>query len=532
MTNSPFRAALNLLPALLAWQLLGTAGCSDARPSVESPLSEIQLRESEDPSPAQCCEQLFCRGPALRACLQEAARGKGRCAPRHGGRGGASGSGGAAGATNTGGAVGRDAGVDRVLDAGAGGGKAGSAGTDAGNGAGGAAVDASVDRAGDAGATLDAGSPPPGTCASAPGALLDLGTFGSDTTAQAVDINDNGQVLCKSSSQTFVWDNGATQLIPFTFSVLAINNAGRIIGTSALASSQLGSNPPTLWDNAVPQALSFPAVVDTATLSGLSNSGMIIGAARVQRGCQDCFDAFRWIGIFQDLGTLGTPPPTGAVPPPSAHSSAAAINDLGQVVGTTTTPTSAGHAFLALPMIDLGTLGGQTSAAVGLNDSGQVTGTSDTATGTQEAFLWQAGTMQGLGSLNGGSSRAVAINASGQVLGNNDLGPGGAAGPRAFLWSAGTMIDLGTLGGPSSTAVAINDAGQVIGTSVTASGDTHAFLWQAGSMTDLGTLGGSFSRPTAINASGQVVGVSTNAIDNIRAFLACPAVPAAGTPKG
>jgi probable HAF family extracellular repeat protein len=366
--------------------------------------------------------------------------------------------------------------------------------------------------------------------------LLDLGTLGNDTTSQAVDINDSGQVLCMSGGmgQTFVWDNGTTQQIFNAVSVLAINNAGRIIGTSNLppADSRLGVTPPTLWDNGTPQQLFFPTVVDAVSLSGLSNSGVIIGSARVQNGCFGCFDAFKWAGGFQDLGTLGTPPFTGVVPPPSAHSSAAAINDLGQVVGSTTTPTSSGHAFLAPPMIDLGTLGGPTSAAVGVNDAGQVTGTSDTATGTQQAFLWQAGSMQGLGSLNGGSSRAIAINASGQVLGNNDLGPGGAPGPRAFVWSAGMMIDLGTLGGPSSTAVAINDAGQVTGTSVTASGDTHAFLWQAGTMTDLGTLGGSFSGPTAINASGQIVGVSSNALGNSRAFLACPAAPATGTTGG
>jgi probable HAF family extracellular repeat protein len=394
-------------------------------------------------------------------------------------------------------------------------------------------VDASVDRAEDAGAAADASPLPPATCSSSPGTLLDLGTLGSDTMSQAVDINDSGQVLCMSGG-TFVWDNGTKQHIFNAVSVLAINNAGRVIGISNLPpmDGRLGTNPPAFWDNGVPQQLSFPNVVDAVSLAGLSNSGWIVGSARVQNGCFDCFDAFRWIADFQDLGTLGTPPFTGAVPPPSAHSSAAAVNDLGQVVGSTTTPTSSGHAFLAPPMIDLGTLGGPTSAAVGVNDAGQVTGTSDTATGTQQAFLWQAGSMQGLGSLNGGSSRAVAINASGQVLGNNDLGPGGAPGPRAFVWSAGTMIDLGTLGGPSSTAVAINDAGQVTGTSVTASGDTHAFLWQAGGMTDLGTLGGSFSRPTAINASGQVVGVSSIASGDLRAFLACPAAPATSTTGG
>ena len=95
--------------------------------------------------------------------------------------------------------------------------------------------------------------------------------------------------------------------------------------------------------------------------------------------------------------------------------------------------------------------------------------------------------MVDLGTLGGDSSVAEAVNDFGQVVGASDIS-GGAH--HAFLWTlAGGMIDLGTLGGDFSGTVAVNDRGQVIGSSTTPSGQTHAFLWtQSGGMIDLGTL--------------------------------------------
>ena len=232
------------------------------------------------------------------------------------------------------------------------------------------------------------------------------------------------------------------------------------------------------------------------------------------------------------------PPPTGprvataSAPLPSITGAdvtglpfaGVAINDAGQVAGT-----AGSHAALYTPgqgVQDLGTLGGTVSVAYALNELGQVVGYSTTATGARHAFRWTPGTgMQDLGTLDGGTSTtARGINDLGQVVGEVTLPPVAPLQPakHAFLWTPGQgMQDLGTLGQglTSSIAYDINNAGQVVGRAFSADQQispptdpeyfSRAFLWAPGQgMRDLGDLGGGFSIAYAINDAGQVVGRS------------------------
>ena len=106
-------------------------------------------------------------------------------------------------------------------------------------------------------------------------------------------------------------------------------------------------------------------------------------------------------------------------------------------------------------MVDLGTLGGLGSRAVAVNDSGQVVGTSQAADGSNHGFSWTTGGgMIDLGAL-GPNGRPAAVNESGEVVGTR-YGDDGSQ--HAFLWTAsGGMVDLGTLGGDQSSAAAIDD---------------------------------------------------------------------------
>ena len=90
-----------------------------------------------------------------------------------------------------------------------------------------------------------------------------------------------------------------------------------------------------------------------------------------------------------------------------------------------------------------------------------------------------------LGSLGGDTSEARAINARSQVVGLSQTSSGAK---HAFVWENGVMRDLGTLGGDYSNAVAINNRGDIAGVSTDASGSMRAVLWRNALIQDLGPV--------------------------------------------
>jgi probable HAF family extracellular repeat protein len=194
-------------------------------------------------------------------------------------------------------------------------------------------------------------------------------------------------------------------------------------------------------------------------------------------------------------------------------------------------------------LVDLGGLGGNSSAAAFMTENGIVSGSSlngiDSITGwpASNAVLWEHGEISNLGTLGGYESQAGLVNSRGQVTGlaTNAVpdplsiyywlfGNGFSNGTqtRAFLWDAKNgMQDLGTLGGPDAFGIQINERGQIAGFSYTNSTPnpatgvptTDPFLWDNGKMIDLGSLGGTFGGPNAMNNRGQVVGMSNLAGD-------------------
>src|SRR5262245_58905894 len=170
-------------------------------------------------------------------------------------------------------------------------------------------------------------------------------------------------------------------------------------------------------------------------------------------------------------------------------------------------PTHSGSAvaqrqFAVYSITDIGTLGGDSSEAAALNNLGDVVGAAATAAGARHAFLRQNGRMFDLGTLPGGSSSyATAINDRGDVVGYggiNGYGPEFREIVQGFVWESGTMRPMGALYCPctfnirygASSAFAVSDSGWVVGESQTNRQTFKgAFVWQDGAMRGLDFAG-------------------------------------------
>jgi probable HAF family extracellular repeat protein len=169
-------------------------------------------------------------------------------------------------------------------------------------------------------------------------------------------------------------------------------------------------------------------MVDLGTLGGnfgrataVNDFGQVVGASDT---ASNELRVFMWTsaGGMVDLGTLG-----------GDHSESAAVNDLGQVVGE-----SGGHAFswtAAGGMVDLGHLGGDTeSSAHDVNNLGQVVGTSSNPS-EFHAFIWTAtGGLVALGPSDRDYSAPYDINDLGQVVGKS------CCPERATLWTVNAPV--------------------------------------------------------------------------------------------
>jgi len=207
--------------------------------------------------------------------------------------------------------------------------------------------------------------------------------------------------------------------------------------------------------------------------------------------------------IVEDLGVL----------PGDTTSVAMAINELGQVVGTSS--HSASHrAFVytdGVGMVELPGLPDRPNTyANDINDAGQVVGRAD-AGGTDlgHAVLWTGGVIKDLGVLGDESdfSEALGINEAGHVVGFSTTSGTGGRHPFLYTPEAG-MVDLTPgEGGYLYSAVAydINESGQVAGYR-----NNLAFRWENGQFLNLGVLPDfAYSFGHAINDHGQVAGSSS-----------------------
>jgi probable HAF family extracellular repeat protein len=198
-------------------------------------------------------------------------------------------------------------------------------------------------------------------------------------------------------------------------------------------------------------------------------------------------------GPVIDLGTLAG----------GTSSSAIAINNLGQIVGTSNDATLTGNKQViwsggTVTAISAGNTNTVPALRQAINDSREIVswingGRAPTSGILSDAIYWNAtGISSILPALAGGENRVFAydINANGLIVGESRDATG--VDKHAVIWNRTSLLrDLGLMGfgnslvGNETSALGINDLGDVVGRALIGS-NYQAFFWRNGVFTDLG----------------------------------------------
>jgi probable HAF family extracellular repeat protein len=347
---------------------------------------------------------------------------------------------------------------------------------------------------------------------------LDLGTL-SGGSSIGTGVTEAGQVVGYSVSNDiwhpFVWTRtdgmidlgllGGTYALPMAFS-----ENGQVVGRAEIT-------PHTSITHAFSWTRSS-GMLDLGTLGGsmswaqaVSESGSVVGSSYTNAGSE--IHPFLWTpsGGMVDL----------AAADPISYVYGVAINASDQIAVTAARWDAPGvHTYSwteATGMVDIGSLGGSQTSAARINDDGQVLGLSTTPDGATHIFSWtKSGGIVDLGRLgtlgtSGDCTSPVGsiggMNAHVQLVGWCWTADGKEHG---YSWtSSDGIVDLGTLGGVTAAASAVSDTGLAVGGS-TLPGDRlqDAFVWTpSAGMVDLGVGYGS-SGAGSVTSSGPITGWS------------------------
>lgn len=326
------------------------------------------------------------------------------------------------------------------------------------------------------------------------GLLQDLSQPGlGGLNSGAFAINQSGQVVGEAETSTLdpnnentcgygtglqclavVWQNGVmTPLEPLggTNSVVSmVNSRGQIAGLAETATRDAECPAGVLPNGSGPLEFDYEAVIwgpGPGKIRELPpETGDTVGVAM---GINDAGQA---VGVS---GRCGNTVPPGFVAGPHAvmWDRDGTVHDLGSFGGTSN---------LAIPAVG--------NAAVAINNSGEVVGTSAMPGNlVNQPFIWTSKIgMQHLPLLSGDVVGAgLSINNLGYVVGASITQGGPATGtPKAVVWRQGADGPVTNLnnyvagspfdGGLLLTAYSISDSGEIAGFGITSDGEVHAFM--------------------------------------------------------
>ena len=264
--------------------------------------------------------------------------------------------------------------------------------------------------------------------------LVPLGSLGGGTT-EANAINDVGDVVgCSvavingtSKLRGYVYRNGSMTDIGSltdggTSCASDINDAGEITGYSAAST---GESRAFIFKNGTMTSLGNQG--SSSEGNSINNDGLIAGAANGFNGSYA--GAFRYDARLPqplfDIGNLG-----GGI-----ITQARSINATGDITGWAVNADSRGTSFLYQNGVitDLGLVLGFPSIADAINDLGQVIGSTQS-----DGYLYDNGVVTTLPSLGGSGSSPSNINNLTQIVGSSWTENGN----HAFVITQGQIVDL------------------------------------------------------------------------------------------
>lgn len=168
-------------------------------------------------------------------------------------------------------------------------------------------------------------------------------------------------------------------------------------------------------------------------------------------------------------------------------------------------------------IIDLGTLGGDSSQAADINENGSVAGVSELPSIGSRAFLWQTSAMQALNAADESATAAFAINDTGAVAGAVFKGAGNAQETMPALWLKGVYTPLPSGKAGQASAKDINDNGIIAGHTIEESGN-HIIIWENSAISEVIAVENGIAQVNAVNDSLQITGLIRSGTGNL-AFL-------------